>query len=389
MLRHNRANSGLLNEATIMVDHKTKQLCMRLQPGQIAVIEHEDVDEVAADALIEAKVRAVINTRMFMTGTYPSTGARRLMEAGIPLYEATGEKKHDLMNLSDFTTIRIHNGEELQVRIPEGWLSIACLTRVTQDLIVRKTREANEKLDQTLSQFIDNTLLYANWEKDLFLKPLPKLSLRTRMANRHVVVVVRGKHYREDLKMLSSYIKECQPVLIAVDGGADALLEAGYRPDLIIGDMDSISDKALLCGAEIVVHAFVSGYAPGQERVDGLGVPYQLLPAPGTSEDVAMLLAYEENAELIVTIGTHTNMIDFLEKGRKGMASTLLVRTKIGPKLIDAKGVSQLYQPRINGNTWLLFFIASLVPIIAILTVNPLTRHVVQMIVKQWMMLTF
>lgn len=388
MLRNNRASS--ISEATIVADTKTKQLCMRIHAGQIAIIAHADVDEVAADALIEAKALAVINTCSFMTGTYPSIGAKKLLEAGIPLYEIHNlEEQAALLQLPDHTSALIHNHQDIFVRKNAEWKKIAHLSPVTKNNIQIKTEEANRNLDRTLSKFIDNTLLYANWEKDLFMKPLPLLQLRTTLANRHVVVVVRGKHYREDLRMLSAYIKECQPVLLAVDGGADALIDAGYQPDIIIGDMDSISDKALLSGAEVIVHAFVSGEAPGKHRVEKLGIPYQLLPAPGTSEDVAMLLAFEQEAELIVTIGTHSNMIDFLEKGRKGMASTLLVRTKIGPKLIDAKGVSQLYQPRMNANVWVLFFIASLVPILAIFAVNPVTRHVVSMLFQQWMLLSF
>ncbi|MGD8189094.1 putative cytokinetic ring protein SteA [Brevibacillus ginsengisoli] len=388
LLQRKRTNSQVI-VATVVVDQKTKQLCMRIQPGQIAIIAHEDVDEVAAEALIEANVRAVINTKSFMTGTYPSIGAKRLLESKIPLFEVVGDSPMEIMSLQDQSTVRITTSLLLQVLHHNGWATYAQLAVVTPDSIWKKTQIANAQLDRTLSQFIDNTLMYAKWEKDIFLKPLPKLSLQTQIAGRHVIVVVRGKHYREDLQMLSSYIKECRPVLIAVDGGADALLESGYQPDLIIGDMDSISDDALRCGAEIVVHAFVNGYAPGHERVERLQLVHQLLPAPGTSEDVAMLLAYEEDAELIVTIGTHTNMIDFLEKGRKGMASTLLVRTKIGPKLIDAKGVSQLYQPRVTANTWALFMLASLAPIMAILAINPVIRNVLNMFVRQWMMLTF
>lgn len=378
-----------MSEATIVVDTKTKQLCMRIQPNQIAVIAHEDVDEVAADALIEAKALAVINTCSFMTGTYPSIGAKKLLEAGVPLFEIHDSmEKLTAIQMSDGIATKIHD-KTFFVRSNSEWEPIACLVPVTMDHIWSKTEEANRKLDRTLSQFIDNTLQFAKWEKNLFMKPIPSLQLRATLANRHVVVVVRGKHYREDLRMLSAYIKECKPILLAVDGGADALLDAGYQPDIIIGDMDSISDKALLSGAEVVVHAFVNGEAPGQHRVENLGVDYQLLPAPGTSEDVAMLLAFEQEAELIVTIGTHSNMIDFLEKGRKGMASTLLVRTKIGPKLIDAKGVSQLYQPRMNANVWALFLIATLVPILAIIAVNPVTRHVVQMLYQQWITLSF
>lgn len=386
MLRK-RTNSSS-NEATIVIDPRTKQLCMRIQPGQVAVIQHADVDEVAAEALIEKKVKAVINTSTFLTGAYPSTGAKRLLDAKIPLYEMNEEYYVAVRSLIDQTVIRFKDSK-LQAYLADKWQTIAILIPINQEHIRLKTEEATTNLDSMLSQFIDNTLQYAKWEKDLFLKPLPKLTLQTKMANRHVIVVVRGKHFREDLNMLSSYVKECRPVLMAVDGGADALLEAGYKPDIIIGDMDSISDQALCCGAEVIVHAFVNGYAPGCERVEQLHVAHQRLAAPGTSEDVAMLLAYEENAELIVTIGTHTNMIDFLEKGRKGMASTLLVRTKIGPKLIDAKGVSQLYQPRLNTNTWVLFMVASLAPILAILAINPAMRQILHMVVRQWMILTF
>jgi uncharacterized membrane-anchored protein len=374
--------------STLVADRKTKQLCKRIQPNQIALLQHEDVDEVAAESLLDARVGAVINLSPFLTGTYPAEGAKRLLEAGIPLFELAADQPQTLLDEADGAKAAIVN-EQLYVHRADGWQFVSKLRRVTREEINGKWLEAHQQLDRTLSAFIDNTLTYASWEKDLFLKPLCKLPLATNMANRHVIVVVRGKHYKEDLRTLASYIREYRPVLIAVDGGADALLENGYTPDIIVGDMDSVSDRALASGAEVVVHAFPDGRSPGEKRVESLGVPYHLLPAPGTSEDVAMLLAYEEQAELIVTIGTHTNMIDFLEKGRKGMASTLLVRTKIGPKLIDAKGVSQLYQPRLSWHVWVWFVAATLVPIGAIIAINPVTRHVAQMLWMQWRTLSF
>ncbi|MFY0543235.1 putative cytokinetic ring protein SteA [Brevibacillus sp. H7] len=374
--------------SVVAADRKTKQLCKRIQPNQIVLLQHADVDEVAAQSLLDARVQAVVNLSPFLTGTYPAEGARRLLEAGIPLFEVVSASVPHLMECMDGKLGAIA-GEELYLKSGKSWQAVAALRTISPKDVENKWQEAHERLDQTLSAFIDNTLTYASWEKDLFLKPLRKLPLKTSMKNRHVVVVVRGKHYKEDLRMLSSYIREYRPVIIAVDGGADALLEYGYIPDLTVGDMDSISDGALMSGTEVVVHAFPDGRAPGKQRVEALGVSYHLLPAPGTSEDVAMLLAFEEQAQLIVTIGTHTNMIDFLEKGRKGMASTLLVRTKIGPKLIDAKGVSQLYQPRLSWNVWVWFVAASLVPIGAILAVNPVTRHVAQMLWMQWRTLSF
>ena len=160
--------------------------------------------------------------------------------------------------------------------------------------------------------------------------------------------MVRGYHYKEDLQTLRHYIREYRPVLIGVDGGADALIEAGYKPDLIVGDMDSVSDATLRCGAEIVVHAYRDGSAPGLERVRKLGVEPVVFPATGTSEDVAMLLADDKGAALIVAVGTHATLVEFLDKGRSGMASTFLTRLRVGGKLVDAKGVSRLYRSRIS-----------------------------------------
>ncbi|WP_019122862.1 putative cytokinetic ring protein SteA [Brevibacillus massiliensis] len=378
---------SLPTEVELIAGSKTKQLCKRIQPGQVAVVHHENLDEMAAEALLQARVGAVINTASYMTGSYPAMGARRLLEGHVPLYEATGSESVRLLELPEGTLARLAN-DRLYVKGDGEWQPFCPLHPISKEEVEEKWQIAQSRLPLMLSQFIDNTLTYASREKELFLQPLAKLALQTDMAHRHVVVVVRGKHTREDLRLLRTYIQDRRPILLAVDGGADVLLENGYRPDLIVGDMDSVTDEALACGAEIVVHAYVDGRAPGKERIDGLGIPCHVLPAPGTSEDVAMLLAYEHQAELIVTIGTHTNMIDFLEKGRKGMGSTLLVRTKIGARLIDAKGVSRLYQPRMSWHALTFFAAAALVPIVALFAVNPVTRRAAQMVWKHWQLLT-
>ncbi len=370
--------------AVIAADRMTKQLCKRLHSQQIALIDHPDVDEMAALSLLESGVKIVINLSSFMTGHYPAEGARLLLGAGLSLFEIHSPvTDQNLIELLDGQYATIYENK-LFVHVENDWHHVCELEKVSTSFIDLKRFEAQARLNDTLSLFIDNTLAYASQEKALFLEPLRPIPLRTKIANRHVVVVARGKHYKEDLHTLASYIRECRPVLIGVDGGADALLQFGYVPHLIIGDMDSVSDKALMCGAEVVVHAFVNGSAPGKKRVELLGIDCHLLPAPGTSEDVAMLLAYEQQAQLIVTIGAHTNMIDFLEKGRKGMASTLLVRTKIGTKLVDAKGVSQLYQPSGSWRVWGLCIGAMLLPVTSALLINPVTRHAAQMLWTQW-----
>lgn len=350
---------------TVIVDRKTKNLLKRIKPGQIAIICHEDIDEIAARDLVSAKVKAVVNMASSISGGYMSVGAMILLHHGVPLYDCGV----DLSVLQDGDTIEI---QEDKLVFPDF---IAYVREVTEQEVLQKLELANRNLEDRLNLFIENTLAYAQREKDFYTAPLPAVELKTKVAKRHVLIVVRGKHYREDLRAIRSYIEDYRPVLIGVDGGADALLEEGWRPDLIIGDMDSVTDHALLCGAEIIVHAYPNGHAPASSRLEGLNVPFHVLPAPGTSEDVAMLFAYEQGAEWIVALGAHSNMIDFLEKGRKGMASTVLVRMKMGMKLIDAKGVSMLYQRRVRWKNFFFLSSAAAVPIIAASVISPAVRQ--------------
>ena len=225
---------------------------------------------------------------------------------------------------------------------------------------------AKEGLSEQLKAFVTNTFEYISRDSELLVEGLRLPELRTRLAGRHALVVARGYHYHEDLQALRAYIREFRPVIIGVDGGANALLEAGYWPDLIVGDMDSVSDKALRSGAELVVHAYRNGFAPGLPRVQDLGLESVTCPADGTSEDVAVLLADEAGASLIVTVGMRYGLAEFLDKGRPGMASAVLTRIRVGDKIVDAKGVSRLYQSRISSRSLLLLAIAALVPVIAL-----------------------
>ncbi len=364
---------------TIGVDNRTKRLIGRLLPGQIAVIDHEDIDEVAAMGLVAAKVKAVINASSSISGTYPAPGTEKLVENGIIVIDQIGkewfERLQDGMtaSISDhIVSIVDHNTEDI--------FSIETGTRLGKDEVNKLMEHARENMEEALQHFIDNTLIYAQKEKAFVLKSLFVSDLRTRMENRHVVVVVRGANYKEDLAAIRSYIDDVKPVLIGVDGGADALLEHGLKPDMIVGDMDSISDEALKCGAEIVVHAYIDGNAPGLERVHNLGLKGIAVPMIGTSEDVAMLMAYDHRAQIIVALGTHSHMVDFLEKGRKGMGSTLLVRMKIGTKLVDAKGVSQLYmQRKVNWQAFVMIGLAAFFPIIAISFINPNMKRLLEL----------
>ncbi|MDO8144730.1 MULTISPECIES: putative cytokinetic ring protein SteA [unclassified Isoptericola] len=344
---------------TARVGARTKDLTKRLRPGDVAVIDHADIDRVAAEALVAAGPCAVLNAAPSTTGRYPNAGPDILLQAGIILVDDLGP---EIMTVHDGARVTVEGGAVLV----DGQ-RFATGTRQTPETVERDLAAAREGLSDEIERFAENTLSYLRRERDLLLDGVGVPDVRTEIDGRHVLIVVRGYHYREDLAMLRSYIAENRPVLVGVDGGADAILDAGYRPDMIVGDMDSVSDRALSCGAEIVVHAYRDGNAPGLERVRALGVDPVVFPATGTSEDIAMLLADDKGAKLIVAVGTHATLVEFLDKGRAGMASTFLTRLRVGGKLVDAKGVSRLYRTRISNLQLTLLSLAGVAAVLAAL----------------------
>lgn len=321
-------------------DTRTKRLIGRLQPGEIALIDHDDLDRIAAEGLVERKVRAVLNAGNSATGRYPNLGPLLLTGAGVPLIDSIGLDLFEKIRDGDY--IRIDDG-----RIFKGDAVVAKGERVTLELAEERLDESKREIAGALERFAENTMQYLTTERDFLLEAIHLPDIDTEISGRHVLVVARGYGYKQDLSSIlqSGYIRDFRPILVGVDGGADALLDRGLRPNIIIGDMDSVTTRALVCGAELVLHAYRDGRAPGKERLDALGLSYRTFEAPGTSEDVAMLLAHEKGAELIVAVGARAGLIELMDKGRKGMASTFLVRLRVGPKLVDAKGVSELHRP--------------------------------------------
>jgi uncharacterized membrane-anchored protein len=368
---------------TARVDVRTKNLVARIQPGEIAVIDHEDIDRMAAEGLVQRKVAAVINASRSCTGRYPNLGPLLLRSAGIRLIDDAGKS---VMDVSEGTRLVIDGGKVLA---PNGGASTEVgRGRVLELEEIEKALDtAKQSISQEIERFAENTIAYIKDERDVLLEASRLPDVRTDFHGRHVLVVVRGYDYKEDLAALAAYVREMKPLLIAVDGGADALMDSGMKPDMIIGDMDSVTTEGLLSGAELVVHAYAGGVAPGLERLEALGLQAVVYEAPGTSEDIAMLLAFEKGAELIVAVGTHANMIEFMDKGRKGMASTFLTRLRVGPILIDAKGVSRLYRGRVRrGDLMMLVGAAALamVIVIALSDVMRLELEVWWLKIQQW-----
>ena len=354
----------------VRVDTRTKRLTKRLRAGEVAVIDHTDLDRVAAEALAEARPVAVLNAAPSVSGRYPNLGPGILVDAGVPLIDDMGA---DIMRLREGQRVTIDMDGDGPARVRLAGRSEAVAEGVvqTRERVDEAMEAAKAGLSVQLEAFAVNTMEYMRGERDLLLNGVGMPDIRTRMSGRHVLIVVRGYSYKEDLMALRPYIRDYKPVIIGVDGGADAVLEAGLKPDMIVGDMDSVSDSALECGAEIVVHAYRDGRAPGLARVKSLGAEHEVFAATGTSEDIAMLIADGDGAELIVAVGTHVTLLEFLDKGREGMSSTFLTRLKVGNRLIDAKGVSRLYRTRISGWHLALLALAGLVALSAALASTP------------------
>ena len=354
---------------------RTKDLVKRLRPGDLAIIDHVDLDRVSAEELAEAGVKAVVNVAPSSSGRFPNPGPLELVRAGVCLVDAPGA---DLFE-------RVAEGETLTVRGGSLWRNgtrLADGVELTEAILTQALAEQQGRVTEALEAFADNTLRHLRDEGRLLADGIEFPPLQTRFRDRHAVVVARGPGFKRDLRIVRPYIRNFKPVLVAVDGGADALLEIGLKPHVIVGDFDSVSDAALRTGAELLVHAYADGRAPGAERLQSLGLSYSAVAAPGISEDIALLLAHDRGAELIVAVGTHFNLVEFMERNRDGMASTFVTRLKVGESLVDAKGVSRLVSPRVGVWPLVVFGAVGITAAGVAVLVSPALRNVIESLAR-------
>jgi uncharacterized membrane-anchored protein len=348
---------------------RTKLLVKTLVAGDIAVLDHQDLDRVSAEDLIAAGVMAVLNCSPSSTGAYPNMGPLLLVQAGIHLVDLPDDtlfkrlKDGDAITISDGTVMR-------------GPKALASGEVQEPGAVRAATDERRREIGDALEAFAKNTIEHMLEERELLSGRIELPRFDTDFRDRPALIVVRGVDHQKDLRMLRPYIRDVKPRIIAVDGGANALLEEGFKPDMIVGDMDSATEDALRCGAELVVHAYPNGRAPGRDHLEALELPFKLVPAPGTSQDVAMLIAAEKGAQLIISVGSQFNLVEFLDKNRRGMASTFLTRLRLGEILVDAKGVSRLYRPLPGLRPVVLVALAGLLCLLAIVVLTPALRDV-------------
>jgi uncharacterized membrane-anchored protein len=335
------------------VDRRTVRLAGRLRPGEIAVIDHVDLDRVSAEALVAARPAVIINAQPSISGRYPNLGPEVIAAAGIPLVDDVGTDV--FAAIKDGARVRVEGDT-----VYAGEAAVASGTAHDLETVTARMVAAREGLTTQLEAFTVDTAEFLRREHGLLLDDAGVPNIRTRLAGKHVVVVVRGSDAAKDLKALKHYLREYKPVLIGVDGGADVLLDAGHAPDLIVGDMDAVSDAALGSGAEVVAHAYRDGRIPGLPRVQDLGVDAVPFPTSASSEDVALLLAGAKGAAVVVTVGASANLDEFLDRGRSGMASAFLTRLRLGAKLVDARTVHAVYRTRISAVALVFLVLAAL-----------------------------
>jgi len=363
------------------LDRRAGRLLNRLHPGDIAVIDFADLDRSTADALVHAKVAAVVNAQPSISGRYPNLGPEVLVSNEIPLLDEVGSEI--FAEVKEGTRLRL-DGDTLYL----GEREVGRGVRQDADSVADAMQRAKAGLATQLELFASSTQQHMLREKELLLDGVGVPELRTKFAGRHVLLVAKQYDYRADLKALKHYIKEFRPVLVGVDGGADVLRDAGYRPDLVIGELDQVSDSALREAGEVVAHADYHGRTTGLARVQDLRIEPGIFATSGTSEDAAMLLAEAGAARLIVTVGMRATLEEFLDSGRGGMASTVLTRLKVGGRLVDAKAAAQLFQTRITALTVLLLAVAALVAVVLIVVAGSSTDSYLHLLTQGWHHLT-
>lgn len=330
--------AGIVGIARVQRDNA--QLGRRLKSGDIAVIDHPDLDRAHAEALIARKVRAVVNVSPSSSGRYPNLGPQLLAQAGITIIDHVGPGIW--AKFKDRDKIRIDGGN-----VYRGDIVIATGTELDEATIVGLLSSAQSGLSARLESLAANSADHIRREHAMLLEGAGVPRLHTDLSDRPVVVVSKSYDYADDLAALKRYISGHDAVLIGAGAGADALLDAGYTPAVVVGDLDNVSDRALKAATEVIV-ASSSGQLASVDRLEKAGADAQIFRASGSDEDLALLLADSNEASVIVLVGGHTSLVEFLDKGPLDMSSTFLTRLRVGAKLVDAKAVAEFYNHRIT-----------------------------------------
>lgn len=353
------------------VHRRTASLLGRLSAGDIAVTDHVDMDRETAQALIDAGVVAVVNARPMISGRYPNLGPQLLVESGVLVVDSAGPEVFD--RLRDGTRIRIDGGV-----VYAGDTLVSPARELTADDVRSEMTKARSGLAAQLESFTHNSTEFLRREQDLLLHGHGVPRTATDIAGRAVVVAVRSHGWETELRGIRPFVREQRPVLIGVDRGADALASAGHRPDIVVvtgGSEDQPSASVLRKATDVVVLVERGAPRSTTEHLERMGIRPLRFETTATTEDAALLLASAHEASLIVGVGMHATLDEFLDRRRTGLASTFLTRLKLGPDLVDASAIPRLYDGAVRPRHLLGVLVAGVVALGAAVSVTPVGQQ--------------
>jgi uncharacterized membrane-anchored protein len=356
--------------APARVERRSKVLLPRLKPGDVAVLDHLDLDRATAQALVDSGVAAVLNASPFLSGRYPALGPVLLADAGVVLLD----RVEGVDQIPDGARVRVHD----EVVYVEG-AAVALGRPVDAAVLAAEMDQARAGLGTQLDTFTHNSAAFLRREEGLLLHGEGLPTLVTRIAGRPVIVVVDGAELTARLKTVRTFIKERRPVLVGVDGGAEALRAAGHTPDVVVlntgPDAPELPPKATLRAARDVVVRVERGDRRPVEQLERIGVRAARVETAATTEDVALLLAFASEAQVIVGVGTHATLDEFLDRQRSGLASTYLTRLRVGQRLVDASAVPLLYSGRLRPRHLFLAILVGLLALAVALATTPVGQE--------------
>jgi len=329
---------------TLRAERPTHALLPRLRQGDVAVIDHVDLDRRSAQAMVDAGVVAVVNAQSMVSGRYPNRGPEVLAEAGIVLVDSVGEA--GLASLVDGRRVRVLDGQiyDGEQRLTEG-------RAVDLETVHAEMDRARAGLAAQLEAFTHNSSELLRREEEVLLHGTGVPRMHTQIADRAVVVVVDHPDAVRQLRGLRSFVKEQRPVVVAVGDAVVRLPAVRRAADVVVvgPDPDALPPSRSLRAARDVVVAPGSRSADGVvEALERIGVVPHRFDSSLAPEDAALLLAGAHHPRLVIGVGMSTTLTDFLESQRPGLAGTYLSRLALGPTLVDAAAVPTLYSGRVE-----------------------------------------
>ena len=305
--------------------------------GALVVIDQRDLDAETARRLLDARPYAVVDAAELISGRFANLGPELLASGGVALFEGD---RAGILGLPDGATLRLHDGT-----LYAGAVVTLDLVPVTLEQVRTRMDQARAGLATQLETFAHTTSEFLRREQDLLLHGRGVPVLRVRLADRPVVVVGPGAR-AEDLKPLRTFLREQDPVLIAVDAGAEAVVARRLRPDaVILSGAGTVQPKTLARCREVVLTG--SGEAV-RRRAEQANLPVHESRTSLAGLDLGLLVAHHGGARVVVPVGYPSTLEDFIDRGRSAQASNVLTRLKVGSALVEASAVPLLYTGRVR-----------------------------------------